>query len=89
MQKVILIEEENHGLIGVADTYADAIDFLVAKQWIYGDMENYLGDGVYKTVEEDLGEEWLQVILHWDIRTFGAYFEGCFYLDEYEVYKAE
>ena len=87
MQTVVLIEEENHGMIGVAKDYLSAIDFLIANNWLDGNFEFYDVDyGDTKTIVEDLREEWKEVILSWDTETFNNYFEGLFYLTIEEVY---
>ena len=85
--RVITIEEDNHGQIGIAKTYADAVHFLVNDSWLGALTEIYCGDEVYKTVIEDLGEDWLAVILNWSMEKFCEYFEGCFYLNSVEVYE--
>ena len=84
--RVVTIEEDNHGMIGIAKTYVDAVYFLVNNDWLSALTEIYCGDEVYKTVIEDLGEDWLAVILDWSMKEFCGYFEGCFYLDSVEVY---
>jgi hypothetical protein len=86
MRYVYLIEEDNHGMIGVAKNYSSAIDFLVDSDWLDGTCELYEGDGTYKTIEGDLGKEWKEKILAWDIEIFNKYFDGCFYLTIEEVY---
>ena len=85
--RVITIEEDNHGMIGIAKTYTDAVHFLVEDNWLNELTELYLGDEVYKTVIEDLGEEWLVIMLNWSMKKFNEYFEGYFYLNDVEVYE--
>ena len=86
--RVVTIEEDNHGLIGSAMTYADAVHFLVNNDQLDALTEIYCEDDeVYKTVIEDLGEDWLAVILNWSMEKFCEYFEECFYLDSVEVYE--
>lgn len=85
--RVVTIEEDNHGMIGIAKTYADAVHFLVEDNWLNELTELYLGDEVYKTIIEDLGEEWFTVMLNWSMKKFNEYFEGCFYLNDVEVYE--
>ena len=85
--RVVTIEEDNHGMIGIAKTYADAVYFLVNDSWLGALTEIYCGDEVYKTVIEDLGEDWLAVMLDWSMEKFCEYFEGLFYLDSVEVYE--
>ena len=45
--------------------------------------------GSYKTIIEDLGVSWVDIILGWDWYKFNEYFEGLFYLNVEQVYKAE
>ena len=85
--RVVTIEEDNHGQIGIAKTYADAVHFLVNDCWLSAFTEIYCGDEVYKTVIDDLGEDWLAVMLDWSMEKFCEYFEGYFYLDSVEVYE--
>ena len=85
--RVVTIEEDNHGQIGIAKTYADAVHFLVNDSWLSALTEIYCGDEVYKTVIDDLGEDWLAVMLDWSMEKFCEYFEGYFYLDSVEVYE--
>ena len=86
--RVVTIDEDNHGMIGVAKTYADAVHFLVNDGWLSELTEVYYGDGIYKTVIEDLGEDWLEVMLGWSIEKFCDYFGDYFYLNEVSVYEA-
>ena len=85
--RVVTIEEDNHGTIGIAKTYADAVHFLINDGWLSALTEIYCGDEGFKTVIEDLGEDWLAVILNWSMEKFCEYFEGYFYLDSVEVYE--
>ena len=85
--RVVTIEEDNHGQIGIAKTYADAVHFLVNDGWLSALTEIYCGDEGFKTMIEDLGEDWLAVILDWSMEKFCEYFEGCFYLNSVEVYE--
>lgn len=86
--RVITIQEENHGYIGIAKTYADAVHMLVNQDWL-SELTEVYKEGFEDTVTviEDLGENWFQVILHWTMQEFGLYFDGCFYLDSEEVYE--
>lgn len=89
MQTVVLIQEENHGMISVAKDYPSAIDFLVNENWLDESFELYEGNGIYKTVKEKLGEEWKEIILSWDTEQFSDFFEGSFYLTIEDVYGAD
>lgn len=86
--KVIVIEEENHGMIGIAKSYADAVHMLVNQDWLSELTEIYKED-FDKTVllVEDLGEEWFAKLLEWSIKQFNECFDGCFYFTEEEVYE--
>ena len=89
MQTVIVIQEENHGLIGIAETYADAIDYLIQMKWLDENYEVSVADyGNTKSIKETLGEEWVATLLHWTQTKFNECFEGCFYLDEYKLHRA-
>ena len=88
MQMVYLIEEENHGMIGVAKNYSSAIDFLVDSDWLDEKFEVWVDNEDYltQTIKEKLGENWSEVILAWDTEQFGNFFDGSFYLTIEEVY---
>ena len=90
MQTVILIEEDNHGVIGVAKDYPSAIDCLVNENWLDENFEFYDGNyGTTKTILEDLGKEWKSIILSWDTEKFNEYFDCLFYLKIEGVYGTE
>ena len=87
MQMVYLIEEDNHGNIGVAKDYESAIDFLIDTDWLDEGYEVYCGDyDKTKSIKKDLGENWQDVIKSWGEEKFNQYFEGCFYLNIEELY---
>ena len=88
MKTVIIIEEDNHGFIGIAETFLDAIDFLITEDWLNGKTELYEGDEKYKTIEEDLGENWISQISEWNLEKFNKYFEGMFFLWTIPIHKA-
>lgn len=88
MQMIYLIEEDNHGQIGVAKDYSSAIDFLVNSDWLDENFEVWVDNEDYLTqsIKENLGENWKEVILSWDTETFNNYFEGYLYLTIEGVY---
>lgn len=90
MQTVVLIEEENHGMIGVAKDYPSAIDFLVNQGWLDESFEVWVDNEDYltQTIKDKLGENWKEIILSWDTEQFGNFFDGSFYLNIEEVYGA-
>ena len=76
---IIIIHEDNHGVLGVAKDYDSAINCLVQNQWLTTDIE------VLNSIEEfvslkELGLD-IETIRSWDIETFNDFFEGIFYLD--------
>lgn len=85
--RVITISEDNHGLIGIAKSYADAVHFLVKENWLSELTEVIKADETETTVIQDLGEEWFTKMLHWSMEEFCDYFEGCFYLNSENVYE--
>ena len=88
MQTVILIEEDNHGLIGVAKDYSSAIDFLVNENWLDENFEVRVDNEDYliQTIKDKLGENWKEVVLSWDTVQFSNFFDGSFYLTTEAVY---
>lgn len=77
--KVIVIYEDNHGMIGIAKDYKNAIDFLLQENWLNSKTE------VLNSLEEVVTLEELnldvEAILEWDIEAFNDFFDGLFFLD--------
>lgn len=68
---IVVINEENHGLLGVAKDYDSAIDFLVRDDWLGGFTEmwdEYRDEWV--SLEKSFGSNWIFVISKWSIDTF-------------------
>lgn len=91
---VILIDEENHGLIGIAKDYKSALIFLFNNHWIDDNTEICTGDDEYSyqwdNVKNVLGEDWVDKMTdEWDIDTFNDYWEGSFCLSVEEVIGTE
>lgn len=89
--KVITINEECHGFIGIADTKEHAIDFLIDENWLSGDTELPSFDEKDKTwkdrsVKEKLGENWENVLKDSDIRQINDLLGNAFLLYEWCVY---
>lgn len=93
MKTVILIHEDNHGLIGVAKDYKSALMFLLNEHWIDDYTEIYVEDDEHsfewRGVSEVLGEEWLDKMMEWDILNFNDYWAGTFLLSVEEVIGTE
>lgn len=85
--KVILIHEDNHGLIGVAKDYQSAITFLVKHDWLNGvcdfwDEEN----SKWVLVQNHFGDNWQTIFENLSLKEFNQLWEGCFMLVEEEIY---
>ena len=91
MKTVILINEDNHGLIGVAKDYKSALMFLLNEHWIDDYTEICIGDYSleWKRVSDVFGEEWLDKMMGWDVLNFNKYWEGSFRLSIEEVIGTE
>lgn len=89
---VILINEDNHGLIGVANNYYNAAKWLIANNWISDDTEICIGENEYgyewKPLKDVVGEDWEDKMLdQWDINEFNDRWEGSFHLEPVEVFQ--
>ena len=92
--KVITINEECHGFIGIADTKEHAIDFLVDENWLsehtelpyFDEKDNTWRD---RSVKEKLGENWEDVLKNSDIEKMNDLLEDTFFFDEEHVYTGE
>ena len=85
---VILVNEDNHGLLTVAKDYKAAVKFLINNGWLEESMEVWNEDGTYSRLDELLGEDVLDIITEkWDIDSFNTFWDGSFFLNEVEVYE--
>ena len=75
---IIIIHEDNHGILGVAKDYDSAINFLLQNQWLTADTEVLNSIGEWISLKE-LGFD-IETIRSWDIEAFNDFFEGIFYL---------
>lgn len=87
-ETVILIIEENHGIISIAKSFSSAIDFLYDNNWItpktelynpFDDMaeSDWVSFEKYNLSKEDLKQGGLEI--------FNELFDSVFYLEEREV----
>lgn len=83
MEKVIVIEEENHGFIAVAKSYNHAVRWLIKEQWITED--SYASEDEMLTVKERFGDDWQNVLLSFSLDEFNDRFFGNVYLREWNV----
>lgn len=85
---VILVNEDNHGLVTVAKDYKSAIKFLINHGWIEKSMEVWSEDGMYSCLDELLGEDVIDIMTEkWDVDSFNTFWKGDFFLDVVEVYE--
>lgn len=90
-EMVVLIYEDNHGLIGVANNYRNAIDFLINGHWIDDFVEAWdeKTDTWHRLVELE-GEDWADRMRDkWDIDDFNDFWEDSFTLVLTEVFGTD
>lgn len=86
MEKVICIEVEPHGTMGLAKNYNHAIRWLIKNNYLnsfsffWQEQEQDL-----KTLPQMLGENWQEEILKLSIEEFNDLFYNNYYLLEREV----
>ena len=88
--KVIIMNEENHGFLGVAKDYKSAVRSLCQMEWLDENFElcEYSfqkKSWEYFTILDKLGPNWLDIICSCTITEFNDYFDGMFTLWEEEV----
>ena len=87
--KIVVIDGASFMDYLYAKDYASAVDCLISRGCITANFEfEPLFSGKAKTLGEVLGEDWATIIMGWDIKKFNDYFEGCFYLQEVDVWEA-
>lgn len=90
--KVHLINEENHGLIGIAASHKAALQWLIASDWVgrYSEIwcpdENERWGGRNMTLDELYGEDWKEKFLQF---SYGALENMGFYLRMGDVIEEE
>lgn len=89
--KVITINEDNHGQIGVALNYYNAVKWLIENDWLADDLEVWRSDcDDWVSIKKMYGENYANDILNnWDINTFNEAFEGTFLLQSVDVIGTE
>ena len=90
MSKVVLINEDNHGLIGVANNYYNAVKWLTENNWLNSFDDILFEDNRWKTIIEVFGENWKDLILNeWDIDKFNEVFQESFLLELINIIGTE
>lgn len=80
----IVINEDNHGFIGLAANYPWAIDFLVKENWLDENTEVWVNHRGY--LLKQVFPNWYEEIKSWDIKKFNEFFSENLYLEPVEVY---
>ena len=78
---IYIIHEDNHGVLGVADSYESAIQFLIDNKWLTEDFEIWDRKGYYSRPLYAL-EIKPEEIKAWNINKFNDFFDGDFYIEE-------
>lgn len=90
---VITINEDNHGMIGIALNYYNAVKWLIGDGWIddYTEVAKHSKNGDCNWVRlNEVYEDWADKMLNeWDIDNFNEFWEGSFYLDSVKVIGSE
>lgn len=93
--KVIVISEECHGFIGLADNLEHAIDFLMDEDWLNEGTTIPIFNSKTKIwedvpVTERLGEHWGNTLRSAEsCDELNEALDGCFFFDEMDVYSGE
>ena len=83
IEKVIIISEESHGVIGVAVSLESAIRWLIQTDWITA-YTVFCVDEKFQTVEELFGERWRERL----VEQKEEFFDGGFYFYERDLIGA-
>lgn len=87
--KVLLINEDNHGVIGVAKDVDSVVSFLIKENWLHEntDICHDEGDGwTWDPIKEVCGKDWEHFLRSLTVEQFNEVWEGCFYLEEEKVF---
>ena len=86
---VMVINEDNHGMLAITKDYKSAIDWLVENDWLTQSSETYDEDaGEFHWMIDWLGEDWLEKIYK---MTLDQFFElnSDFHIHEEPVFGAD
>lgn len=86
MEKVIIINEECHGFIGVAHDVPSVIDFLVKRGWLHEWSEIFIVNKSWTTVQTEFGNNWEEYFKSLPLDDLRDLFDGCFYFQEEKVW---
>ena len=86
---VLLIHEDNHGVIGAAIDVDKVVSFLKRDGWLCETTEVYHNNGskwVWEPIYKAYSEDWEDFLRSLTIEQFNEVWEGCFYLEEEKVF---
>ena len=86
MEKVIIINEECHGFIGVAHDVPSAIDFLIEEGWLHELTEIFAANKSWTTVQAEFGNNWEEHFKSLSFDDLRDVFDGCFCFREEKVW---
>ena len=78
---IYIIHEDNHGVLGVADSYESAVQFLIDNELLTEDFEIWDGEE-YDSRPLYALEIKPEEIKAWNINKFNDFFDGDFYIEE-------
>ena len=92
--KAIVISEESHGFIGVADTPEHAINFLISEDWLndgttFPTFNNKIHRWEDISIIDKFGENWADTLRSKNCDELNEALDECFYFDEVDIYTGE
>lgn len=90
--KVIVIEEECHGFIGIVQDEKDIVNFLMEEDWLNAGtgiptFNSTKKEWEYPSIENVLGENWKRILKSKSLEELNDIFDGSFWFREEKVYK--
>lgn len=87
--KVILISEENHGIIGCVASEKDVMAWLVREDWVRRGTLLYNQDTHdYEAIEDRYGSAWLQLLSKMNLNDLAEALDYNFCFEPIEVWSA-
>lgn len=86
---VIVVREDNHGILTVATDYSAAVHFLVENGWIDEETEVYDISNLYSTdtIFNLYGKNWRGQMMRWTLEKFNAICGTYFSLQKVPLYR--
>ena len=88
MESIIVISEDNHGIIGFAKDLFSAVSYLIINDWITEDTTFFYEEwGEEFTLNDYFGNDWKAEILKMSLKDFNKFFDDRFLLTEAKVFS--